>query len=104
MTTVAAPVPGVSTAAGADRSRIASQENLREAGERFEGIFIGMMLKSMRSASLGSDLLGSEAMTRFREMQDVKTSETMAGHMPLGIGQAMIDFLSQGRPELKADG
>ena len=35
---------GVST----DTSRLASKENLEAAGQRFEAIFVGMMLKSMR--------------------------------------------------------
>jgi hypothetical protein len=43
------PSGGVST----DTSRLASKENLAAAGQRFEAVFTGMMLKSMRQAKLG---------------------------------------------------
>lgn len=90
--------PSVST----DTSRIATGENLDAAGEKFEALFIGMMLKSMRQAQLGTDLFESQARDRFRDMQDRQTAEVMARHTPLGIGKAMTEFLSRGAPDLKA--
>jgi peptidoglycan hydrolase FlgJ len=93
------PIARLSTAAP-DDSRVATAENLEEAGQRFEALFVSMMLSSMRKAKLGDDLFDSQALDQFRDMQDTKTSETMAVHMPLGIGRAMTEFLSQNRPEL----
>lgn len=89
---------GALSGARADDSRLDTDRNLEEAGQRFESLFIGMMLSAARKASLGDTLFESQALDRFREMQDTKTSETMAVHMPLGIGRAMTDFLSQARP------
>lgn len=90
--------PSVST----DTSRVATGENLQAAGEKFEALFIGMMLKSMRQAKLGSDLFESQARDKFRDMQDRQTAETMAATTPLGIGKAMTEFLSRNTPDLKA--
>jgi flagellar protein FlgJ len=82
---------GVST----DTSRLASKENLQAAGKRFEAIFVGMMLKSMRTAKLGDGLFDSQAQEQFRDMQDQQLAQTMAAHAPIGIGKAMTDFLAR---------
>ena len=96
----AAPVSNVSNAVP-DASRVGTRANLEAAGQKFEALFIGMMLKSMRQAKLGDSLFESQALDRFREMQDVKTAETMAVHAPIGIGKAMTDFLAKSQPELR---
>ncbi len=83
-----------------DTSRLASAENLKAAGERFEAIFVNMMLTSMRKASLGEGLFDTKAVEQFRDMQDQKLAETMASSTPMGIGKAMTDFLSKAQPTL----
>lgn len=95
-----APVAG-SPSVAADTSRLSSKANLKQAAQQFEGIFINMMLKSARSAKLSDGLLDSDALDQFRDMQDVNVAETMAKHMPLGIGKALADFLSKDQPDLK---
>jgi flagellar protein FlgJ len=82
---------GVST----DTSRLASKENLEAAGQRFEAIFVGMMLKSMRAAKLGDGLFDNKASEQFRDMQDDKLAQSMAAHAPIGIGKAMTEFLAK---------
>lgn len=79
----------------ADTSRLASKENLEAAGQRFEAIFVGMMLKSMRAAKLGDGLFDSKAQEQFRDMQDDKLAQSMATHAPIGIGKAMTEFLAK---------
>jgi flagellar protein FlgJ len=81
-----------------DTSRLASKENLDAAGKRFEAIFVGMMLKSMRTASLGEGLFDSKAGQQFRDMQDQQLAQSMAAHAPIGIGKAMTDFLAKAAP------
>ena len=76
--------------------REASSENLKAAGQQFEAVFTGMMLKSMRAAKLAEPLFDSQAIDTFRDMQDQKMVQQMAQHTPLGIGKAMTDFLSRG--------
>lgn len=102
-------IPGLNPAAtgalrldgvAGDTSRLASAENLKAAGERFEAIFVNMMLTSMRKASLGEGLFDTKAVEQFRDMQDTKLAETMASTTPIGIGKAMTDFLSKAQPTL----
>jgi flagellar protein FlgJ len=100
-----APVPavgGIST----DTSRLKSADNLKKAGQQFEAVFTGMMLKSMRQAKLADPLFDSKALDTFTEMQDARVAQSMAEATPLGIGKAMTDFLSKSQGdfnESKAD-
>ncbi|MDF2494397.1 rod-binding protein [Sphingomonas sp.] len=76
--------------------RQATADNLKAAGQQFEAVFTGMMLKSMRAAKLAEPLFDSQAIDTFRDMQDQKMVQQMAKHTPLGIGEAMTEFLSRG--------
>ena len=91
-----------SPSVAADASRLATSSNLKAAGDRFEAIFTGMMLKAMRQTHLAEDIFGSKAQDQFRDMWDGKTVEAMAAHTPLGIGKAMTEFLSRNKPALAA--
>lgn len=82
---------GVST----DTSRLDTRANLEAAGDRFEALFVNMMLKSMRSTRLAEGLFDSKASEQFRDMQDQKLAESMASHAPIGIGKAMTEFLAR---------
>ncbi|MBS0480423.1 MAG: rod-binding protein [Proteobacteria bacterium] len=96
----ATPTTGISL----DTSRLASSANLKKAGEKFEAVFIGMMMKSMRQARLGgddADLFDTKNMETFRDMQDKQIAETMAAHQPIGIGKAMTDFLARSQKSLQ---
>jgi flagellar protein FlgJ len=93
---IGSPSGGVST----DTSRLASKENLDAAGQRFEAVFTGMMLKSMRQAKLSDGLFDSKGEDQFRDMQDQQLAQSMAVHAPIGIGKAMTAFLAS---NLKAD-
>ncbi len=85
------PTSGISS----DTSRLASTANLKKAGEKFEAMFTGMMLKSMRQAKLADPLFDSKALDTFTEMSDARVAQAMAEHQPLGIGKAMTSFLSK---------
>ena len=98
MTQVNAPATSNNGGVSMDTSRLASKENLDAAGKRFEAIFVGMMLKSMRTASLGEGLFDSKAGQQFRDMQDQQLAQSMAAHAPIGIGKAMTDFLAKAAP------
>ena len=91
----AAPITGTVGGVSNDTSRLASQGNLDKAGQKFEAIFTGMMLKSMRAAKLGDGLFDNKAAEQFRDMFDGKLAESMAVTTPLGIGKAMTEFLSK---------
>ncbi|WP_375402203.1 rod-binding protein [uncultured Sphingomonas sp.] len=84
----------------ADTSRLASADNLKNAGDKFESVFTGMMLGAMRKASLADTLFESKALDTFRDMQDQRIAESMATHSPIGIGKAMTEFLGRSQPDL----
>ena len=91
------PKIGGATGIASGLDRAATKDNLAKAGQQFEAVFTGMMLKAMRQAKLADDdLFGSKAGDTFRDMQDSKIVQQMAEHTPLGIGKAMTDFLSRG--------
>lgn len=85
--------------ASVDTSRLKNEDNLEKAGQQFEAVFTGMMLKSMRQAKLADPLFDSKALDTFRDMQDQKLVQQMAAHTPLGIGEAMTRFLGAALPE-----
>lgn len=78
--------------------RTATRDNLEAAGTKFESIFIGMMLDSMRKAKLGDGLFENKATEQFRDMQDKQLAESMAKTTPIGIGRAVVDFLARAHP------
>ena len=85
-----------------DARRLANRANLEKAGRQFEAVFDGMMLKSMRQARLTDDtLFESKALDTFRDMQDQQVAKTMSEHAPIGIGKAMVDFLSKSQSALR---
>jgi flagellar protein FlgJ len=88
------------TGISSDTTRLASADNLKKAGDKFESVFTGMMLGAMRKASLADTLFESKALDTFRDMQDQRIAESMATHAPIGIGKAMTDFLGRSQPDL----
>jgi flagellar protein FlgJ len=91
------PVTASTEGLSSDTSRLGNAANLKKAGEKFESMFTGMMLKSMRQAKLADPLFDSKALDTFTEMQDARVAQSMAEHQPLGIGKAMTAFLSQSK-------
>ena len=107
MTDILPPPPSATTPTtgiSLDTSRLASSANLKKAGEKFEAVFIGMMMKSMRQTKLTNDedsLFDTKNMNTFRDMQDKDIAESMAAHQPIGIGKAMTDFLARSQKALQ---
>jgi peptidoglycan hydrolase FlgJ len=99
VTGIKPPVPGLpgigQSTLSTDKSRLATKGNLEAAGQKFEAIFTGMMLGSMRKAKLADGLFESNALTQFRDMQDQQLAKAMAEHAPIGIGKAMTEFLAK---------
>lgn len=98
--TPSTPTTGIAT----DTSRLTSRANLKKAGEKFESVFIEMMLKSMRKTKLGGDeggLFDDKNANTFRDISDQKVAESMAQHQPIGIGKALTDFLAKAQTQLQ---
>ncbi len=70
---------------------------LRETAQQFEGLFIQMMLKSMRDANnvMKSDLVQSDAMETFEGMYDKEMSVQMSRRNTLGLADSLVRQVSQ---------
>ena len=80
-------------------AQLSDKQKLREAASDFEAIFAQQMLKSMRDATLKSDLIKvSEGERVFREMLDQRRSEQLADSGSLGLGEMIYKQL---RPHLR---
>lgn len=69
---------------------------LREVARQFESLFTKMMLESMRSASFGDPLFGSDQADMYRDMMDDQLAVQMSEGRGLGLADMLIRQLSQG--------
>jgi len=83
--------------AAVDSSRQNTRANLDKAAQQFEAVFVNLMLKQARQAAPEGGLFQSEGLKTFREMQDRELAGALAKHSPLGIAEALKDFLARGR-------
>lgn len=65
-------------------------EALREAARQFESIFTRMMLKSMREASSGDELFGSQQSGFYRDMFDDQIAVDMSRGHGLGLAEQLV--------------
>lgn len=64
--------------------------SLKQVARQFEGIFIGMMLKSMRDASMGDPIFDSNQSEVYRDMFDKQISLDMANGKGIGFADALV--------------
>ena len=81
----------------------ANQNNpqaLKQTAQQFEGIFIQMMLKSMRDANsvMKSDLNKSSEMNTFQDMYDKELSVEMSNRNSMGFADMIVKQVSQKAP------
>ena len=81
----------------------ASQNNtqaLKQTAQQFEGIFIQMMLKSMRDASsvMKSELNSSSEMNTYQDMYDKELSVQMSKRNSMGFADMIVKQLSHKSP------
>jgi len=69
---------------------------LREVARQFESIFTKMMLSSMRKASFGDPLFGSDQADMYQDMMDDQLSVEMSQGKGLGLADLLIKQLSHG--------
>ncbi len=70
---------------------------LREAARQFESLFTSMMLKSMRSASEGDPLFGSDQADFYQDMFDQQLAVELGKGRGLGLADMLVRQL-QGNP------
>ncbi len=74
----------------ADAGRNQSPEAMAQVAEQFEAVFLQMMLKSMRQASLGEGLFDNDQSKLYQEMFDQQIALDMAKKRQAGIADAML--------------
>jgi peptidoglycan hydrolase FlgJ len=77
---------------------------LREVARQFESIFTKMMLSSMRQASFGDPLFGSDQADMYQDMMDDQLAVQLSQGRGLGLADMLIRQLSQGAPGADAAG
>ncbi len=74
-------------------------ETLRQVASQFESLFLNMMLKSMRDASLGEGIFDSDQTETYREIADQQMAMDMAGKGGMGLTDMIVRQLG-GDPEM----
>ncbi len=82
------------------QARTDAKSATREAAQQFEALFLQMMLKSMRDASIKSDLIESSGKDTFEAMFDKEVSLAMAKRNTLGLADLLVKHM----PEAAAPG
>lgn len=65
------------------------KEQLREATQAFEGLFLQQVMKTARETKLGEDLFGNSGVETMQGMLDEKLSQIGSQSSGLGIGAAL---------------
>ena len=73
--------------------------SLREAAEQFEAIFLNEFIKQARKAKRAEEIFGSEAQDTYQDMMDRELSTQLAGRVNLGIAEALVRQLGQGKSD-----
>ena len=87
------------TAENASLKPLDRNADLRQAAEQFEAIFLNEFIKQARKAKLAEDIFGSEAQDTYQDMMDRELSSQLAGRVNLGIAEALLRQLAQGKSD-----
>jgi flagellar protein FlgJ len=74
-----------------------SPQAISAVAEQVEALFLQMMLKSMRDASMGDELDGGNEMGVYQDMFDKQVALTISQHQDLGVG-ALLKRQLAGKP------
>lgn len=72
------------------QARVDPQASLKKVAKQFEGIFIQMMMKSMRDASMGDAIFDSDQSKLYRDMFDKQIALDMANSRGIGIADSLV--------------
>ena len=81
------------------QARVDPQASLKQVAKQFEGIFIQMMLKSMRDASMGDAIFDSDQSKLYRDMFDKQVALDMANSKGIGIADSLVRQLAGKKSE-----
>lgn len=77
-------------------ARRAAPQELIDAANGFEAIFLRQILASMRQGSLGDDLFGGSETEQFRSMQYDQIADSMAANGSFGIAEMLLARFNAG--------
>lgn len=75
---------------------------LEEVAQQFESLFMQMMLKSMRDATVKSDLLSSDQMDTYQTMADQQTALSLSQQGGIGLARVLVEQM-QVRGQVSGD-
>lgn len=75
-----------------------SPDALRSTAKQFEALMLQQMLKSMRAASLGDDVMGGEQTQFYQDMFDAQISQHLAAGRGLGVADMLVRQLRGAAP------
>ncbi len=64
---------------------------IEEVAQQFESLFLQMMLKSMREATIKSDLFGSDQMEAYQSMADQQTALSLSQQGGVGLARVLVE-------------
>jgi len=70
-------------------------KTLRAAAQQFESLFTDMMLKSMRQASIGDSMTGSDTVDMYQGMFDQQIALQMSKGKGIGLADMLVQQLSR---------
>jgi flagellar protein FlgJ len=93
-----APAPSAVDLTGIEQLRLSAARGdptaLKEAATQFDALFIGMMLKSAREASLGRGIFDNQTTQQYLELMDDQVALELARKGGLGFGKLLLDQLT----------
>ena len=88
-----------------EQAREKRDKELRQACAAFEGMFMDMMMKTMRKASMESSLIKkSNGEKIFTEMLDQQYVDILAKTPDSGLGEILYKHLKQTMPQYRDEG
>ena len=73
-------------------------EDLRQAADAFEAIFVSQLIKTARAAKLADDVFGNQASDTYQSMLDDQYARKLSSSANLGIAEALVDQLGGPSP------
>ncbi|MBA4161967.1 MAG: flagellar biosynthesis protein FlgJ [Novosphingobium sp.] len=71
-----------------------NRDQLAQAAQQFEAIFVRQMLAAARKSEFGGELLGGQALDTFRQMQDEHFADLAAKQGSFGLGKMIETHLA----------
>ena len=73
-------------------------DDLRQAADAFEAIFVSQLIKTARAAKLADDVFGNQASDTYQSMLDDQYARKLSSSANLGIAEALVDQLGSHSP------